>query len=90
MIVFQKICVRTEWMISKLLSLRNTEVKLIYKVLANRIINQLPILVFSSPAAQAKNREISESGRFISGITDINHPLRAYRLPLNNRNSKAL
>ena len=51
MIVFQKICVRTEWMISKLLSLRNTEVNLIYKVLANRIINQLPILVFSSPAA---------------------------------------
>ena len=55
----------------RLISLLNTDMKIISKVLSTRIKGVLPYLISSNQAAYVKNRFISESGRLISGISEI-------------------
>ena len=47
------------------ISLLNTDMKIISKVLSTRIKSVLPFLISSSQTAYVKNRFISESGRVI-------------------------
>ena len=57
------------------ISLLNTDMKIISKVLSTRIKNVLPFLISSSQTAYVKNRFISESGRVISDILEISNSL---------------
>ena len=57
------------------ISLLNTDMKIISKVLSTRIKNVLPFLISSSQTAYVKNRFISESGRVISDILEISNLL---------------
>ena len=50
------------------ISLLNTDMKIISKVLSTRIKGVLPYLISSNQTAYVKNRFISESGRLISDI----------------------
>ena len=52
------------------MSLLNTDVKTISKVLSTRIKNVLPFLISANQTAYVKNRFISESGRVISDILE--------------------
>ena len=53
------------------ISLLNTDMKIIKKVLSTRIKNVLPFLISSNQTAYSKNKFISESGRVISDILEI-------------------
>ena len=53
------------------ISLLNTDMKIISKVLSTRIKGVLPYLISSNQTAYVKNRFISESGRLISDILEI-------------------
>ena len=53
------------------ISLLNTDMKIISKVLSTRIKGVLPYLISSNQTAYVKNRFISESGRVISDILEI-------------------
>ena len=55
----------------KLISLLNTDIKIISKVLSKRIKGVLPYLISSKQTAYVKNRFISESERLILGISEI-------------------
>ena len=55
------------------ISLLNTDMKIISKVLSTRIKNVLPFLISSSQTVYVKNRFISESGRAISVILEISN-----------------
>ena len=57
------------------ISLINTDMKIISKVLSTRIKNVLPFLISSNQTAYAKNRFISESGRVISDNLEIPNTL---------------
>ena len=57
------------------ISLLNTDMKIIKKVLSTRIKNVLPFLISSNQTAYVKNRFISESGRVISDILEISNSL---------------
>ena len=57
------------------ISLLNTDIKIISKVLSTRIKNVLPILISSSQTTYVKNSFISESGRVISDILEISNLL---------------
>ena len=57
----------------KPISLLNTDVKIISKVLSTRIKNVLPSIISLSQTVYIKNRFISESGRAISGILEISN-----------------
>ena len=57
------------------ISLLNTDMKIISKVLSTRIKHLLPILISSNQTAYVKNRFISESGRVISDILEISNSL---------------
>ena len=52
------------------ISLLNTDMKIISKVLSRRIKNVLPFLISSRQTAYVKNRFINESGRVISDILE--------------------
>ena len=53
------------------ISLLNTDMKIISKVLLTRIKNVLPFLISSNQATYVKNRFISASGRVISDILEL-------------------
>ena len=53
------------------ISLLNTNMKIISKVLSTRIKGVLPYLISSNQTAYVKNRFISESGRVISDILEL-------------------
>ena len=53
------------------ISLLNVNVKLISKVLSNRIKNLLPNLISNNQNAYVANRFISEAGRIISDILEM-------------------
>ena len=53
------------------ISLLNTEMDIISKVLSTRIKNVLPFLISSNQTAYVKKRFISKSGRVISDILEI-------------------
>ena len=53
------------------ISLLNTDMKIITKVLTTRIKGVLPYLISSSQTAYVKNMFISESGSLISDILEI-------------------
>ena len=53
------------------ISLLNTDMKIISKVLSTRMKNVLPFLISSSQTGYVKSRFISESGRVISDILEI-------------------
>ena len=57
------------------ISLLNTDMKIIKKVLSTRIKNVLPFLISSNQTAYVKNRFISESGRVISDILEMANSL---------------
>ena len=57
------------------ISLLNTDIKIISKVLSTRIKNVLPFLISSNQTAYAKNRFISKSGRVISDNLEIPNTL---------------
>ena len=57
------------------ISLLNTDMKIIKKVLSTRIKNVLPFLISSNQTAYSKNKFISESGRVISDILEIANTL---------------
>ena len=57
------------------ISLLNTDMKIISKVLSAKIKNVLPFLISSNQTAYIKNRFISESGRVISDILQIANTL---------------
>ena len=59
----------------KLISLLNTDMKIISKVLSTRIKSVLPYLISSNQTAYIENRFISESGRLISDILEIEKTL---------------
>ena len=50
------------------MSLYNTDIKIISKILSTEIKNVLPFLISSNQTAYVKNMFISESGRVISDI----------------------
>ena len=52
------------------ISLLNTDMKIIIKVLSTRIIIVLPFLISCNQTAYVKNRFISENGRVISDILE--------------------
>ena len=56
--------------------LLNIDTKLISKVLAERLKNVLPSLIFSDQTAYVKGRFISEGGRLISDVLEICDKLR--------------
>ena len=53
------------------ISMLNTDMRIISKVLSARIKSVLPFLIFSYQTAYVKNSFISESGRAISDILEI-------------------
>ena len=53
------------------ISLLNTDMKIIRKVLSTRIKGVLPYLISSNQTAYVKNRFISESGKLISDVLEI-------------------
>ena len=57
------------------ISLLNTDMKIISKVLSTRIKNVLPFLISSNQTAYVKNRFMSESERVISDILEISNSL---------------
>ena len=57
------------------ISLLNTDMKIISKVLSTRIKSVLPYLISSNQTAYVKNRFISKSGRVISDILEIANTL---------------
>ena len=57
------------------ISLLNTDMKIISKVLSTRIKGVLPYLISSNQTAYVKNRFISESGRVISDILELTKTL---------------
>ena len=57
------------------ISLLNTDIKIISKVLSTRTKNVLPFLISSNQTAYAKNRFISKSGRVISDNLEIPNTL---------------
>ena len=59
----------------RLISLLNTDMKIISKVLSTRIKYVLPYLISSNQTAYVKNRFISESARLISDILEIEKTL---------------
>ena len=56
-------------------SLLNTDMKILSKVLSTRIKNALPFLISSNQTTYVKNRFIRESGRVISDILEISNIL---------------
>ena len=58
-----------------LISLLNTDMKIMCKVLSTRIKNILVFLISANQTAYVKNRFISESGRVISDILEISNSL---------------
>ena len=59
----------------RLVSLRNTDMKITSKVLSTRIKNVLTFLIASNQTANVKNRFISKSRRVISDILEIANTL---------------
>ena len=57
------------------ISLLNTDMKIISKVLLTRIKDVLPFLISSTETAYVKNRFIGESGRVIPDILEISNSL---------------
>ena len=57
------------------ISLFNTDMKIISKVLSTRIKNVLPFLISSNQTAYFKNRFVGKSGRVISDILEITNTL---------------
>ena len=55
----------------KSISLLNTNMKIIIKVLPTTVKNELPFLFFSNQTVYVKNRGVSQSGRVISDILEI-------------------
>ena len=55
----------------KAISLFNTDMKIICKVLSTRVKNVLPFLISSNQMAYVKNRFISKGGRVISDTLEI-------------------
>ena len=49
----------------------NVDVKILSKILAKRLKEVLPCLISAQQTAYVKNRNIGESGRLISDITEI-------------------
>ena len=62
------------------ISLLNTDMKIIKKVLSTRIKNVLPFLISSNQTAYSKNKFISESGRVISDILEIAKTLHYWKV----------
>ena len=54
-------------------SLLNTDMKIISKVLSTKIKNVLPFLISSNQTVLVKNRFLSESGRVILDILEIKY-----------------
>ena len=63
----------------RLISLLNTDMKVISKVLSRRIKGVLPYLNCSNQTAHVKNKFINESGRVISDILEIGKTLALER-----------
>ena len=59
----------------RLISLLNVDIKLISKVLSNRIKNLMPNLISTNQNAYVTNRFISEWGRLISDILEMTDTL---------------
>ena len=57
------------------ISLLNTDMKIISKVLSTRIKSVLPFLISSTETGYAKNRFTGESGRVISDILEISNSI---------------
>ena len=57
------------------ISLFNTDMKIIRKVLSTRIKNVFPFVISSNQTVYVKNRFISESGRVILDILEISNSL---------------
>ena len=57
------------------ISLLNVDIKLISKVLASRLKSVISTIVNENQVAHVNNRFISESGRLISDVLEINHSL---------------
>ena len=58
-----------------MISLLNTDIKIVSKVLLTRFKDILPFLISSNETAYFKNRFISKSGRVFSDIVEIANTL---------------
>ena len=58
---------------SRWISLLNTDMKIISKVLSTKIKNVLPFLISSNQMVFVENRFLSESGRVILDILEIKY-----------------
>ena len=72
------------------ISLLNTDMKIIRKVLSMRIKDVLPYLISSNQRAYVKNRFISESGRLISDILEIAKTLALEGFSSYSRHRKSI